>query len=252
MTVFPERLLAGNAKGEQLQEILEQAVAQAEPGTLLPSERELAERYGVSRMTVRNAIGGLVARGLVYRLQGQGTFVAQPRITQPAALTSFSEDMTARGMTASSIVLAQEIAGASSAIARTLKLPEGAPVVRLERVRCGDGQPIAVERAHLPARRFPGLEQVDVTSQSLYGLLARRYGCRLAASDQRVSAVRLTAAEAHLLGASRELPALRIERVSFDGAGEPVEYVRSLYRGDRYELHTRLHRAGSGQEEEAP
>jgi DNA-binding GntR family transcriptional regulator len=147
------RQTAGRQRqGEQLQEILEQAVARAEPGTLLPSERELAERYGVARMTVRTAIGGLV-----YRLQGQGTFVAQPRITQPAALTSFSEDMTARGMTASPIVLAHETVGASSAIARALKLPEGAPIVRLERVRCGDGQPIAVERAHLPAWRFRGV-----------------------------------------------------------------------------------------------
>lgn len=131
-------------------------------------------------------------------------------------------------------------------IARTLKLPDRTAVVRLDRIRCGDGQPIAVERNHLPARRFPGLESVDLSRQSLYDLLARRYGCRLAVSDQRVAAVRLTAAEAHLLGADPELPALRMERVSFDDTGEPVEYVRSLYRGDRYELQTRLHRTEEG------
>lgn len=250
--VLPDRRLPGNGKGAALEELLEDLVTESAPGTMLPSERAVAEQFGVARMTVRNAIGALVAKGLLYRVQGQGTFVAEPRITQPAALTSFSEDMRARGMEPSALLLAQEVLPAQEDLARALQIPPTQPVVRIERIRLGDAQPVAIERAHLPARRFPGLEEADLEQNSLYELLTERYGCTIAMSDQRIAAVRLTATEAHLLGTDAGEPALHIERRTYDTDGAPIENVRSLYRGDRYQLHTRIHRGPAPGQESAP
>ncbi len=237
------RPLAGQAKGRQLQELLDDLVTSSEPGDKLPSERELAARYGVARMTVRDAIGRLASQGLVHRIQGQGTFVSEPRVAQPANLTSFTEDMAARGMTPSSIVLAQEVVPAPAAVALQLQLPAGEPVLRIERIRNGDDDPIALERSHLPARRFPGLETVDLAVHSLYETLATDYGCEPATSEQHIAAVALTDAEAHLLHVPTATPALRIERTTRASDGSVIEFVRSVYRSDRFELNTRQHRA---------
>jgi GntR family transcriptional regulator len=242
VTASRSRPLVGGRKGEQLQEILEDLVASLEPGAKLPSERDLAERYGVARMTVRGAVGRLAQQGLVHRAQGQGTFVSEPRLAQPTTLTSFTEDMTARGLRPGSIVLAKEVLPAPGPIALRLEVPEGEPIVRIERIRSGDDEPIALERSHLPARRFPGLEEVDLVEGSLYGTLAEVYGCEPASSEQRIAAVGLSHLEAHLLHAEEDMPALRIERVTRDREGHPIEFVRSVYRGDRFELHTEQER----------
>lgn len=236
------RPLVGGRKGEQLQEILEDLATSLEPGAKLPSERELAERYGVARMTVRGAVGRLVQQGLVHRVQGQGTFVSEPRLAQPTRLTSFTEDMSARGLRSGSLVLAQEVLPAPAPIAVGLELAEGEPIVRIERIRSGDDEPIALERSHLPARRFPGLEDVDLAGASLYDTLIDLYGCEPASSEQRIAAVGLSPSEAHLLHAEVDTPALRIERVTRDREGRPIELVRSVYRGDRFELHTEQER----------
>jgi GntR family transcriptional regulator len=231
-------------KREQLQEILEGIIASLEPGALLPSERLLIERYSVARGTVVQAIEALAARGLVYRVQGSGTFVAEPKFRQPLTLTSFTEDMRARGMTPGSVVRNQAIVPAGEVVARHLALVPGTPVVHLERVRTADGEPMALERTHLPAQRLPGLEDADLTDTSLYELLERKWGVRVAEADQWASVVRVGEEEAALLHVSAEQPALLFQRVTRDPAGTPVEYVRSLYRGDRYEVHTRLERLG--------
>lgn len=237
--------LVGANKGRRLQEILEDFVTTSKPGERLPSERELASRHGVARMTVRGAIDQLVRDGRVHRVQGQGTFVSEPRIAQSASLTSFSEDMAARGMAPSSIVLAQEVVPSVPAVALALELPDGEPIVRIERIRQGDGDPIALERSHLPARRFRGLDQVPLSDRSLYQVLHDEFGCELGTSEQRIAAVALSDAEAHLLHTDSDTPALRIERVTRDTERSPVEFVRSVYRGDRFELHTEQHRAST-------
>jgi len=130
---LPRKLSYARPKGEQLQEILEGVIAALEPGALLPSERLLAERYGVARATVTQAVEGLVSRGLVYRVHGSGTFVAEPKFRQPLTLTSFTEDMRARGMTPGSVVRSQAVVPASEVVARHLALVPGSPVVHLER-----------------------------------------------------------------------------------------------------------------------
>jgi GntR family transcriptional regulator len=241
---LPRKLSFARPKGEQLQEILEGVIADLEPGALLPSERLLAERYGVARATVTQAIDDLVSRGLVYRVHGSGTFVAEPKFRQPLTLTSFTEDMRARGMNPGSVVRSQAVVPASEVVARHLALVPGTPVVHMERVRTADGEPMALERTHLPAQRLPGLEDADLTDASLYELMERTWGVRVAEADQWASVVRVTDEEAALLHVSAEQPALLFQRVTRDPAGTPVEYVRSLYRGDRYEVHTRLERLG--------
>src|SRR5918999_1771719 len=152
--VLPARLSAQRPKGEQLEEILEGYIATLAPGTALPSERVLAQRYRVARATVSQAIEGLAVRGLVYRVHGSGTFVAEPRFRQPETLTSFSEDMRARGMLPGSAVLRQEVVPAGEIIARQLEVEPGTPTVQIERVRTADGEPMALERTYLPAERF--------------------------------------------------------------------------------------------------
>jgi GntR family transcriptional regulator len=142
-------------------------------------------------------------------------------------------------------VRSQAVVPASEVVARHLALVPGSPVVHLERVRTADGEPMALERTHLPAQRLPGLESADLTDASLYELLERNWGVRVADADQWASVVRLTGDEAALLQIDADHPALLFQRVTRDPAGTPVEYVRSLYRGDRYEVHTRLERRSS-------
>jgi GntR family transcriptional regulator len=170
--------------------------------------------------------------------------VAEPKFRQPLTLTSFTEDMRARGMTPGSLVRGQAIVPAGEVVARHLALVPGTPVVHLERVRTADGEPMALERTNLPAQLLPGLEDADLTDTSLYELLERNWGVRVAEADQWASVVRVSDEEAALLHVSAEQPALLFQRVTRDPAGTPVEYVRSLYRGDRYEVHTRLERLG--------
>jgi GntR family transcriptional regulator len=258
LSSLPQNLSYQRPKGEQLQEILEGFITNLDPGTRLPSERHLAGRYKVARATVTQAIDELAGKGLVYRVHGSGTFVAEPKFRQPQTLTSFTEDMLARGMVPGSIVLARDVVPASAVIARHLQVAQGIDVVQIERVRTANGEPMAMERSYLPSGRFPGLQAADLTDRSLYTLLAERWGVWVATADQWASAVRLTEEEAEILGVDLEQPALLFQRVTHDQSGNIIEYVRSVYRGDRYEVHHRLERieAGvvpeSGSEQAAP
>jgi len=246
LALLPSKLSDQRPKGAQLQEILEGFIETLEPGGRLPAERLLAERYGVARATVTQAIEELAGKGLVYRVHGSGTFVAEPKFRQPQTLTSFTEDMRARVMTPGSIVLTQELIPASAVVTRHLQVPEATPVVHIERVRTANGEPMALERTYLPAGRFPGLEAADLGGVSLYTLLAERWGVRVTSADQWASAVRLTEEEAEVLGVDPEQPALLFQRVTCDQSGNLIEYVRSVYRGDRYEVHHRLERIELG------
>jgi GntR family transcriptional regulator len=242
VSALPRSLSFQRPKGAELQEILESFIAGLQPGSVLPSERVLARRYGVARATVTQALDGLAGKGLVYRVHGSGTFVAEPKFQQPETLTSFTEDMRARGMRPGSIVLGQRVLPASAMVARHLQLLAGAPVVNVHRVRTADGESMAVEHTYLPASRFPGLEEVDLAGRSLYQTLAEGWGVPVAVADQWVGVARLGPDDARLLRVPAGLPALLFQRVTRDPAGAIIEYVRALYRGDRYQVHTRLER----------
>jgi GntR family transcriptional regulator len=232
----PQRLAGSRPKGEQLRQLLDELIAGLGTGALLPSERVLAERYGVARMTVRKQLDRLVGEGAAYRIPGRGTFVAEPRVVYADALKGFSEDIRARGMVPGGRELAQALVTADAALAAALERPPGTPLVLIHRVRTADGVPIALEWAHLPSEDFPGLERTRLNGGSLYALLRARYGVTLGTASQRVSAVALSAEEAATLEAATGQPAFLFRRVSRRPSGRVIECARSLYRGDRYEL----------------
>ncbi len=233
---LPARLPPAAGKGESLRAVLEAFVASLEAGAPLPSERVLAERYGLARMTVRGEIDRLVAEGAVYRLHGRGTFVAEPRVAQAMAFSSFSEDMRARGMKPGATVRSHAVVEAGPFLCRSLEVREAAEVVEIERVRTADGEPVALERVYLPLARYPGVDEADLSAGSLFELLAERYGVRLREAGQRVVAVAIEPEEAEVLGVEPGDPGLRFHTVARDAEGAPAFYATSLFRGDRYEI----------------
>ena len=240
---LPARLPRGLPKGQALREILEALVSSLGPGAPLPSERLLAERYRIARMTVRTEIDRLVTEGLVYRLHGRGTFVAEPRVAQAMMFSSFSEDMRVRGMEPGSLVRSQELIEAGPFLAAALRIRPGDPVAEFERLRTADGTPMALERVYLPAGRLPGIEQADLANESLFELLGNRYGLDLRDADQRVVAVQIEDDEAELLGVEVGAPGLLFYTLARAGDGTPAYYATSLFRADRYEIELRQTRA---------
>lgn len=204
------------------------------PGDRLPPERELAARYSCSLITVRRALDELARERRIHRAQGRGTFVTAPPIERDlTALTSFSEEMNRRGLDPRTQLIESRRDVADETVASLLGLDVGAEVLFLERLRIAGGEPLLLEQVHLPAERFPGLLAADLERGSLYDILAHRYGVRLVRAREIIEPVLPTSREARLLGQSPRRPALLLELVAFVGDGTPVEYCRSLVRGDR-------------------
>ena len=239
---MPRRLSGRSPKGTQLRSILEDLIGTPRPGDPLPSERELAERYDVARMTVRAEITRLAAEGLVERVQGRGTFVAEPRVAQAAALSSFTEDMKARGLVAGSRVLGQETMPADAVVARGLDVEPGTPVIRLRRVRTADGDPMALEEAFLDATRFAALADAELEGASLFDVLESTFGVRFPTADQRVVAIEIVGEDANLLHVAPGRAGLKFHTILLDEDERPLAYAWSLFRGDRYEIRLRQER----------
>lgn len=211
-------------------------------GSPVPPERTLALEFDTSRTTVRQALQELVVEGRLERVQGRGTFVAHPKVAQVLRLTSYTEDMHAQGLEPTSRLLEVGVVAADKGLAARLDMKVGGKVYRLQRLRMANGQPMAVETTHLSAKRFPRLRQQLGSYTSLYALLGEVYGVHLAEAEETIETALATPAEAALLGTDVGMPLLQLSRHSFSEAGEPVEWVRSLYRGDRYKFITRLRR----------
>jgi GntR family transcriptional regulator len=239
---LPRKLSRASPKGTQLRSIMEDLIETLTPGDPLPSERELAERYGVARMTVRSEITRLAAEGTVERVQGRGTFVAEARVAQAATLSSFTEDMRARGLKAGSRVLGQETVPADELVAGRLVIEPGTPVVRVRRVRTADGEPMALEEAFLPAERFGALAAEDLEGASLFTVLEERFGARFPTADQQVVAVEIVGEDANLLRVAPGRAGLKFHTILLDADERPLAYAWSLFRGDRYEIRLRQER----------
>jgi DNA-binding GntR family transcriptional regulator len=215
---------------------------QLAPGARVETELELMERYGVSRATVRQALGGLIAAGALEVRRGLGTYVASARFEHTiGGFYSFSREIERGGRRPGTRVLDLAIEPADAMVADALEIEPGAPVVALRRIRLADAEPIVVETSRLPAARFPGLETVDFGSVRLYDTLTSVYGCRPSRARETFEPILLSADEAGLLGQRRGEPALRVERIAYDQDGHPIEHCRSTVRGDRYRYAVELH-----------
>jgi len=203
-------------------------------GDRLPTERELAERYGCSLITIRRALSELVREQRIERTRGRGTFVLFPRIDRDLAGTmSFTEEMQNRGLDPQTRVLAARAEPAGEAVAHALSIPLGAPTLYLERLRLAADAPLLLELVHLPSQRFPGLLATDLETNSLYDLLTTRYRTRIVRARESLEPVLLKAREARILGQSPRTPALLVEGVAFADDGTPIEFARTYVRGDR-------------------
>jgi GntR family transcriptional regulator len=226
----------------QLKEIIRDMIEKDELGVgqAIPAENALSEEYGVSRMTTRRAIVELVNEGLLYRVQGLGTFVAEPKVRQGTGrLTSFTQDMRERGMRASSKVLEVGVEGAGPVVARMLRIDPGDRIVRVRRVRNADDKPMALETSHLLYDVGKGVLEANLATCSLYEELGRT-GLRIATAEQSYEAVLVSEEESGHLGVPVGSPALLLERVTCDATERPFEYVKSVYRADRYRITATL------------
>ena len=226
----------------ELRQWLREHVDGLPPGTPVAAERTLSEQFNISRTTVRQALHDLAVEGRIVRRKGRGTFVAPPKVTQNLQLTSYTQDMVAQGRRPGSKLVDVAVIDAEADVAGKLGLPERAKVLRLERVRYADGEPMAVETVYLDHERFADIGDLLTTDLSLYKLLDDRYGVIPVAADETIETVLATPAASRLLGTDATTPMLLLTRSSSDEAGRPVEYVRSLYRGDRYRFIARIRR----------
>lgn len=224
----------------QVAQELQRLIASGElpTGTRLDNEILLADQLGVSRPTMRRAIGYLVERGLLVRKRGVGTQVVQARVQRPLELTSLYDDLAADGRRPTTEVLDLETLPAEEDVAAGLSLALGAEVVRLRRLRLADGEPIAVLTNYLPAGLVP-LDREDLETRGLYEIL-RAAGLHIRIAHQSVGARSADAAEARLLHERRGAALLTMTRTAYDDTGRAVEFGSHVYRASRYSFSLTL------------
>lgn len=225
---------------EHLQTQIESGVYAA--GTRLPSERQLAEDFNLSRMTARQAMQLLSQDGLTQSRVGKGTYVRHRRIDQELRiLTGFTEDMQRQGLRSSSRILIANVAQANKEAASWLGLEPGAEVVILNRVRFADDEPLAIENATINHQLCPNiLNGHDFGQDSLYHVLREEYGCQLVWADQTIQARLPSKSERRLLQIGQYDPVLSMLRVTFIAQDQPIEFVNSVYRGSHYRFRAVL------------
>lgn len=227
-------------KHVQVREYLRTLATGGVPGSPAPSERELVERFGVARMTVRQAMDALVAEGLLQRIPGRGTYFARPRRAATPAV-GFTEEMARRGLQAQSHTMLARLEHAGPGVARALGLREGAEVVHWRRLRRADGSPVCIEDLYVDDALVPGLLEQDLPT-SFYAELAAR-NLRPTWVEDAVSADVATEEEADLLDLLPGSPVLRRQRRAL-ADDRIVEICRSAYRSDRYTMRLQLGRTG--------
>jgi GntR family transcriptional regulator len=214
-------------------------------GDPLVSEQQLATHLGVSRMTARQALQSLCSLGVAYRQQGKGTFVSKIKFEiNFRHVQSFTEQMSALGFSVQSKVLAIGVVPAPAEVAEPLHVPPQSEVVRLQRLRLADTVPMAIEVSHLPRRLCPDLVDHFKDSDSLYETLGRRYGIRIQVADETIEGGLAGTEDARLLRVRKGSPLFLFTRVTYTTDGQPVEFVQSRYRADRYKIVNRLIRPG--------
>ena len=228
---------------QRIQRAIQQKIERGKlkPGDAVSSERELARAHNVSLMTARNALAGLERQGIVERRRGAGTFVAVPKVNYNQ-LVSTTELMAGRGFSVISRVLAARIVDGQPEIAARLGITGNSALVKLERLRQVEQEPLALETTYLAAAKFAELAVRPVERGSLFITLENRYQTQLAYADEEVDATVADQRAATLLRVSEGAPVLRIHQVIYSTQGEPILYVLGLYRSDRHKLLIRRFR----------
>ncbi len=228
----------------QLEEYIKGLIEKGElqPGETLPPEREYAQKYKISRMTVRQAINQLVNEGYLYRQKGKGTFVSERKIEQPLqGLTSFTEEMKARGLVPGSQLVHFEIIPAPSPIAEQLTIAENTPIYDIKRIRLADGVPMALETNYISAHLAKNLTE-QIANESLYDYIEGQLKVRIDSATQVIESSIASKDEAALLNIAEGAPVMLIQRKTFQKEGTPIELVKSIYRADRYKFMIELKR----------
>ncbi len=215
------------------------------PGDRLPSESQICAECGVSRMTARAALSQLANEGLVVRRRGKGTFVAPPKATFrafPDSLLSYTEIVARLGLRAGARVREQGVVPAPPAVAHPLRLSPADPVVRIVRLRCADGEPMALETSYYPHARFPDLAELDLTDRSIYQVLEERYGVVPAYAVDTIELAVAGPYEARELAVQEGIPVVLCSRVAYLDDDTPIETTRTVHRGDRFRSVIRVMR----------
>ncbi|MBO2533340.1 MAG: GntR family transcriptional regulator [Thermoactinomycetaceae bacterium] len=227
----------------QLKEILKENIESGvwKPGDRIPSENELRKQYDVSRNTVIKALEELVQEGLLRREQGRGTFVSSPKISHSlTGFYSFSNVLRANGLEPKDVILVLERRIAKPSIARHLQLTGSQEVWVLKRLRCAGDEPIMLETSHLPQNRVPRIERADLENRSLYDYLEQKHGILVTRAKEIFEPVLIRDYESRYLRVPEGYPALLLDRIAYDSQGRPVEFCRSIVRGDRCRFYTEL------------
>lgn len=228
----------------QLQEILRKKILDGEynPGDLIPTEKELQELYSVSRITVRNAINGLVLDDLLIKKQGRGTVVAFPKMQDDGntTLQSFTEKMEKQGKETSTDVLKVIKIPITERLAEHIDLKTNEEIIYTKRLRKVDGEPIALFENYLSAKT--GVSENDDFSGSVYKLLENKYGIKISSSEKIIEAGISGIEEADLLKISAGDPVLIIRYTTYDNYNDRIEYAEGIYRADKYKYMVRLKR----------
>ncbi|GGH80930.1 GntR family transcriptional regulator [Pullulanibacillus pueri] len=228
----------------QIEEFLKEKIVskQYEVDQAIPSERELSEVFGVSRMTIRQALNDLVTEGYLYREKGKGTFVAAQKIEQPLhEVTGFSEDMLKRGMVPATRIIQFGETDADKQIAAYLKINEHDPIYKIERLRLADERPIALEHTYVPVHLVPNLTE-DIVKESFYSYVEQHLQLEISHAEQTIEAGLANSKQASLLEISQGSPVLFIQQLTCLTNEQPIEWVRSTYRADRYKFHVNMKR----------
>lgn len=227
-------------------QIAEGLIGQIEAGELAPGdqlapERELSEKLGVNRMTLRRALRALEAQGLITRKHGVGTYIAEPKIDrQMDVLFRFTRGMENRGYTPGARLISLEKTPADTALARELGTPVTSSVYRILRLRSINQEPVLLESYSIPAGRFPGLDQCDLEGRSIYEVMESEYGVSIVRARQSFEPVVASDFEAGLLEVRAGAPLMLEKRISYDRDDRPVEIGKDRYRGDRFRFVTEV------------
>ncbi len=229
-------------KYHRLKEALREQIATWETDHPIPSEAELCQTYAVSRTTVRKALDDLAHEGLLYRLQGKGTFVAPPKLRERYAqrTAGFYEDMTSRGLKVRTRILDQSVVKPNKQVAAELQLSAGDKVIKLLRVRSIGNDPILISTSYVSQRLFPELATEDLTEISLYGLLRDQYGVHLGRGTRLVEVALSSDEDSEYLKVKPQSPVLLVTGTMYDTEGRPVEYGTARHRWDRSQLEIEI------------